>query len=56
MGNHGKQQVGQFTFKKPLQGGQQHPNPVFILRIDPDAYQDYRRGKSKKHSNRYNYI
>lgn len=32
---------GQLVYKKPIQGGQQHPNPGFCLRLVPDTYDAY---------------
>lgn len=36
---------GQLVYKKPMQGGQQHPNPEFYLRLVPDAYHAYLKSK-----------
>lgn len=36
---------GRMVYKKPMQGGQQHPNPEFYLRLVTDAYREYLKSK-----------
>lgn len=38
-------EIVELVYHKPIDGGQQHPNPEFIIPIDKDLFGKWKKGK-----------